>query len=123
MGTRYYRGSGTTVSASGTTVYLCGTTAWQSGTTACLAEDQYRSHRIATTKERPVGPPEKQGKEMEEKDVYVLILPKPFRRGPPLNSTAFLLLNATYREQKENTVLHIIRGANNRLVPKGDIPV
>ena len=51
-------------------------------------------------KKKPVGPPEKQGKEVWEKDVYVLILPKPFRRGSPLNSTAFLLLRSTEKEAK-----------------------
>ena len=34
-------------------------------------------------------------------DVYVLIPPKPFQCGPPLNSTAFLRLKSTEKKHRE----------------------
>ena len=46
----------------------------------------------------------KQGKEGQ---VYVLIPPKPFRRGPPLNSTALLRLKST-KEKRRTTPTSIV---------------
>ena len=52
-----------------------------------------------------------------ERDVYVMIPPKPFRRGPPLNSTAFLRLKSTKKKRRKDAVFNSLRGAPNRLVP------
>ena len=34
-------------------------------------------------------------------EVYVVIPPKPFQRGPPLNSTAFLRLKSSEKKRRE----------------------
>ena len=56
-----------------------------------------------------------------ERDVYVMIPPKPFRRGPPLNSMAFLRLKSTKKKHRKDVVFNSLRGAPNRLVPSGEI--
>ena len=38
----------------------------------------------------------------QEGDVYVMIPPKPFQRGPPLNSTAFLRLKSTKKKHRKD---------------------
>ena len=48
-------------------------------------------------------------------NVYVMIPPEPFQRGPPLNSTAFLRLKSTEKKRR-NAVFSKLRGAPNRLV-------
>ena len=51
-------------------------------------------------------------------DVYVMIPPKPFQRGPPLNSTSFLrffLVDLSHRKAV------LLRGAPNCLVFRHDI--
>ena len=54
-------------------------------------------------------------------DVYVMIPPKPFQSGPPLNSTAFLRLKSTKKERRKDAVFVSLRGAPNRLVPSKEV--
>ena len=54
-------------------------------------------------------------------DVYVMIPPKPFRRGPPLNSTAFLRLKSTKKKRRKDAVFNSLRGAPNPLVPSDEM--
>ena len=54
-------------------------------------------------------------------DVYVMIPPKPFQRGPPLNSTAFLRLKSTKKKRRKDAVFVSLRGAPNRLVPSKEV--
>ena len=56
----------------------------------------------------------------KEEQVYVLIPPKPFRRGPPLNSTALLRLKSTKEKRRSYTVLSRAPKGNNRFVPKDE---
>ena len=73
--------------------------------------------------------PDKGGKKTEEAprkrrgqegDVYVMIPPKPFQRGPPLNSTAFLRLKSTKKKRRKNVVFNSLRGAPKLLVPSDE---
>ena len=57
----------------------------------------------------------------QEGDVYVMIPPKPFRRGPPINSTAFLRLKSTKKKHRKDVVFNSLRGAPNRLVPSDEM--
>ena len=57
----------------------------------------------------------------QEGDVYVMIPPKPFQRGPPLNSTAFLRLKSTKKKRRKDAVFVSLRGAPNRLVPSKEV--
>ena len=59
--------------------------------------------------------------EDKEENVYVMIPPKPFRRGPPLNSTAFLRLKSTKKKRRKDAVFNSLRGAPNRLVPSDEM--
>ena len=54
-------------------------------------------------------------------DVYVMIPPKPFQSGPPLNSTAFLRLKSTKKKRRKDAVFISLRGAPNRLVPSNEV--
>ena len=54
-------------------------------------------------------------------DVYVMIPPKPFQRGPPLNSMAFLRLKSTKKKRRKDAVFISLRGAPNRLVPSKEV--
>ena len=90
--------SGTTVSTSGTTAPLRGTTMDAYGTTvdpgAVLPQPQQQPVTGGgKTEEAP------RKKEGIKGDVYVMIPPKPFQRGPPLNSTAFLRLKSTKKKK------------------------
>ena len=53
--------------------------------------------------------------------VYVLIPPKPLRRGPPLNSTALLRLKSTKENRLVPSDKNSLRGAPNRLVPSDEV--
>ena len=55
-------------------------------------------------------------KEGIKRDVYVMIPPKPFQHGPPLNGTAFLRLKSTKKKRRKDAVFVSLRGAPNRLV-------
>ena len=64
--------------------------------------------------------PDKGGKKTEEAprkkegikgDVYVMIPPKPFQRGTPLDSTAFLRLKSTKKKRRKDAVFVSLRGA------------
>ena len=46
----------------------------------------------------------------QEGDVYVMIPPKPFQRGPPLNSTAFLRLKSTEKKRRETPSSIVFEG-------------
>ena len=56
----------------------------------------------------------------EEENVYVMIPPEPFRREPPLNSTAFLRLKSTRKKRRKDAVFNCLRGAPNHLVPSDE---
>ena len=56
-----------------------------------------------------------------ERDVYVMIPPKPFRRGPPPNSTAYLRLKSTKKKRRKDAIFNSLRGAPNRLVPSDEM--
>ena len=76
------QGSGTTAPPRGTTVGAYGTTVDPG---AVLPQPQQQPVKGGRkTEEAP------RKKEGIKGDVYVMIPPKPFQRGPPLNSTAFL---------------------------------
>ena len=82
-----------------------------------IQEQYYRNHNSSQSKEAGKmkdAPRERRG---QEGDVYVMIPPKPFRRGPPLNSTAFLRLKSTKKKRRKDAVFVSLRGAPNRLVP------
>jgi hypothetical protein len=98
-GTTAWRG--TTASLAGTTVSRCGTTAPLSSTTARHKTIALGSLHFVKT--RIDGRFSNEAKERWRKgtDVYALIPPKPFRRGPPLNSTAFLQLKSTEKKRRE----------------------
>ncbi|XBI62663.1 hypothetical protein VPH35_043239 [Triticum aestivum] len=53
--------------------------------------------------------------------VYVMIPPKPFQRGPPLNSMTFLRLKSTGKKRRETPSSISSKGHQNRLVLRHDI--
>lgn len=55
-----------------------------------------------------------------EENVYVMIPPKPFRRGPPLDSTTFLRLKSTKKKRRKDAVFNNLRGAPKQLVPSDE---
>ena len=59
----------------------------------------------------------------KEENVYMMIPPEPFRREPPLNSTAFLRLKSTKKKRRKDVVFISLRGAPNRLVPSKEVSV
>ena len=66
--------------------------------------------------------PKRKGKGgAEGVNVYVMIPPEPFQRGPPLNSTAFLRLKSTKKKRRKDAVFVSLRGAPNRLVPSKEV--
>ena len=105
----------------GTTAPPHGTIADAYGTTAFLgavlpqpttAATQGRQENRGSSKEKGGG---------QEGDVYVMIPPKPFQRGPPLNSTAFLRLKSTKKKRRKDAIFNSLRGAPNRLVPSDEM--
>ena len=92
----------------------------------------YRSTRSNTTASPPTavrtrekringGSSNVQGKGGDkEENVYVMIPPKPFQRGPPLNSTAFLRLKSTKKKRRKDAVFNSLRGAPIRLMPSDE---
>ena len=83
-----------------------------------LSWEQY--YRDPTQQPEP-GRRESGGSSKGEGEVYVMMPPKPFRRGPPLNSTAFLRLKSTKKKRRKDTVFNSLRGAPNRLVPSDEM--
>ena len=108
------------MSTSGTTAPWRGTTVDAYGTTvdpgAVLPQPQH--HPVTGGRKTEEAPRKKEG---IKGDVYVMIPPKPFQRGPPLNSTAFLRLKSTKKKRRKNVVFNSLRGAPNRLVPSDEM--
>ena len=84
-----------------------------SSTTASQRSSQKQSGEKAED-----APRERRG---QEGDMYVMIPPKPFRRGPPLNSMAFLRLKSTKKKHRKDAIFNSLRGAPNRLVPSDEM--
>jgi len=82
-----------------------------------IQEQYYRNHNSSQSKEAGKTEEAPRKKEGIKGDVYVMIPPKPFQRGPPLNSTAFLRLKSTKKKRRKDAVFVSLRGAPNRLVP------
>ena len=101
--------SGTTAPPRGTTVDAYGTTVDPG---AVLPQPQQQP--VTGGRKMEEAPRKKEG---IKGDVYVMIPPKPFQRGPPLNSTAFLRLKSTKKKRRKDAVFVSLRGAPNRLVP------
>ena len=103
------QGSGTTVGTSGTTAPPRGTTVDAYGTTidpgAVLPQPQ---QQLVTGGRKTEEAPRK--KEGIKGDVYVMIPPKPFQRGPPLNSTAFLRLKSIKRKRRKAPSSSVFEG-------------
>ena len=55
-----------------------------------------------------------------EREVYVMIPPKPFQHGPPLNSTTFLRLKSTEKKRRQTPSSIVFAGDKNRLVPSDE---
>ena len=110
------QGSGTTVSTSGTTAPPRGTTVDAYGTSVDLGAvlPQPQQQPVKGGRKTEEAPRKKEG---IKGDVYVMIPPKPFQRGPSLNSTAFLRLKSTKKKRRKDAVFVSLRGAPNRLVP------
>ena len=81
-----------------------------------IQEQYYRNHNSSQSKEAGKTEEASRKKEVIKGDVYVMIPPKPFQRGPPLNSTAFLRLKSTKKKRRKDVVFNSLRGAPNRLV-------
>ena len=82
-----------------------------------IQEQYYHYHRSSQSKEAGKTEESPRKKEGIKGDVYVMIPPKPFQRGPPLNSTTFLRLKSTKKKRRKDVVFNSLRGAPNRLVP------
>ena len=92
---------GTTASEADTTARACGTTAPKSNTTACPSSATLESFILQRHGETEDAPKCQRKGGANGVDVYVMIPPKPFQSGPPLNSTAFLRLKSTEKKRRE----------------------
>ena len=97
------------MSTSGTTVPLRGTTVDAHGTTVNPGVVLPQPHKQSVNYGRKTeeAPRKKEG---IKGDVYVMIPPKPFQRGPPLNSTAFLRLKSTEKKRRETPSSTVFEG-------------
>ena len=114
-------GNGSTVGTCGTSTPPHGTTAGAYGTTALLGAVLPRPNSTARTMEARKWRKLQGKRRGQEGDVYVMIPPKLFRGGPPLNSTAFLRLKSTKKKRRKDVVFVSLRGAPNRLVPSKEV--
>ena len=102
--------------SSGTTVGACGTTAPESSTTASSAVAVRKGTKRINEESSKL-----QGKGGgKEGDVYMMIPPEPFRRRPPLNSTAFLRLKSTEKKRRQTPSSIVFEGDKNHLVPSDE---
>ena len=68
-----------------------------------IQEQYYRNHNSSQSKDARNTKESPRKKEGIKGDVYVMIPPKPFQRGPPLNSMAFLRLKSTKKKHRETS--------------------
>ena len=94
----------------GTTAPPHGTTAGAYGTTALLGAVLPRPNSAARTREARKRRKLQGKRKGQEGDVYVMIPPKPFRRRPPLNSTAFLRLKSTKKKRRKTPSSIVFEG-------------
>ena len=97
------QGSGTTMGTCGTTAPPRSTTADAYGTTVFLGAILPQPTTSARQGRQENGGSSKEKRRGQEGDVYVMIPSKPFQRGPPLNSMAFLRLKSTEKKHRETS--------------------
>ena len=94
--------SGITAPPHGTTVDAYGTTVDPG---AVLPQPQQQP--VTGGRKTEEAPRKKEG---IKGDVYVTIPPKPFQRGPPLNSTAFLRLKSIKKKRRKTSSSIVFKG-------------